>query len=259
MVFCSWQLIFLRLRSYQSASHDSQERIKERVGESHDLMVKFSADHALQLDSISDRLNTSQARIESQLQTILANQQSSKTPITSQSLDASSPEGRQTWMELGRLLRDEGITPAMVQENRGLLIYAMKTTLKNKTLLAESIPQSYVTAPEYHTDTNTPSSVNQPRSLPDLGLPPVSFPMSLLGSAPPRSSGFTDAFLERQKGEASPLDQKPNVDDGMQSLLQGMNRDDLTVELNPGDTDYFEIENFDLEDLGPNVSMIDGN
>lgn len=247
MVFCSWQLIFLRLRSYQSASHDSQEHIKERVGEFHDLMVKRSTDHALQLDSISGRLNTSQARIESQLQTILANQQRSKTPIMSQSLDASSPEGRQTWMELGRLLRDEGITPAMVQENRGLLINAMKTTLKNKTLLAESIPQSYATAPEYQADNNGTSSVSQPRNVSHLERPLASYPMNLLGSAPPRSSGFPDAFLERQNGRAGSLDQEQNINNGMQSLLQGMDHDDLSRESKPGESEYCELGAVELE------------
>lgn len=211
-------------------------------------MVKFSAEHALQLDSISDHLNTSQARIESQLQTILANQQRSKSPIMSQSLDASSPEGRQTWMELGRLLRDEGITPAMVQENRGLLIDAMKTTLKNKTFWAESIPQSYATAPEYQANNNGTSSVSQPRTVSHLEQP-VSYPMSLLGSAPPRSSGFTDAFLERQNGSASALDQSQNIDDGMQSLLQGMDHDDLSTESKAGDSEHFELGAVELEQV----------
>ncbi len=148
----------------------------------------------------------------------------------SHSLDASSPEGRQTWMELGRLLRDEGITPDMIQKNRGLLVNAMKTTLKNETVLAESIPESYATAPEYHFDSITTSSVTQPRNASHLDLPSVSSPMSLLGSAPPRSAGFTDAFFERQHGPASSLDQKENVDHGMQSLLQEMNREEVSEE-----------------------------
>ena len=269
----SSQLIFLRLRSNQRENQESHEHIKERVAESHVLLSEFSRDHglrldsfldrldtshdilaqsstnlAIQLDSVSERLDTSQARIESQLQEILANQQRSKAPILSQSLDASSPEGRQTWMELGRLLRDEGITPAMIQNNRGLLIDAMKNTLRNRTLLAESASESYVTAPEHHTDSITPSSGFRRRDLSYLGHSPILSPMSVLGSAPPRSSGFTDAFLARQKGAASSLDENQNVNDGMQSLLQGMNNGDPTEELEIGDSDYFESGDIELED-----------
>ena len=247
IVFCSWQLIFPCSRTYQSENRDFQERINERVGESQDLLVEFSTNHALQLDSISDRLGTSQARIESQLQAILANQQRSNTPITSQSLDASSPEGRQTWMELGRILRREGITPAVIQENRRLLINAMKDTLRCRTLVAESIPQSYATAPEYHTDNNISSSLSQPMSVSSPDIHPLSSSISILGSAPPRSSGFTAAFLKRQNGAATSLDRNENIDGGMQSLLQGMNRDDRTQERKQGEDEDFEIEDLNLD------------
>ena len=268
------QLIFLRLRSNQRENQKSQEHIEKRVVESHDhlaksltdhgllldsvsdrldvshdILAQFSTDHALQLDSVSERLDTSQARIESQLQAILANQQRSKTPILSQTLDASSPEGRQTWMELGRLLRDEGITPALIQSNRGLLIDAMKNTLRNEALLPESASESYATAPEHHTDSITPSSGSRQRHLSYLRHSPILSPMSVLGSAPPRSSGFTttDAFLARQKGAASSLDENQNVNDGMHSLLQGMNNGDLTQESELGDSDYFESGDIELD------------
>ena len=249
LVFCLWQLILSCFRTYQSQNQDFQESIKERIGESHDILIESTTDHALQLESISNRLDTSQARIESQLQTILANQQRSSTPIMSQSLDASSPEGRQTWMELGRLLRREGM-PAMIQENRGLLIYTMKDTLRDRTLLAESIPQSYATAPEYHTDNYTHSSLRQSMSLSPPDTHPVSSSMSILGSAPPRGSGFTAAFLERQNGAPASLDRNENVNDGMESLLQGMNRDDCTQERKRGDDDdeHFKDEDLDLEE-----------
>ena len=273
MGYGSSQLIFLCFRSNQRENQESQERIEKRVVESHDLLAEsltdngllldsisdrldtshdllaqFSTDHALQLDSVAERLDTSQARIESQLQAMLANQQRSKTPILSQSLDASSPEGRQTWMELGRLLRDEGITPAIIQSNRGLLIDAIKNTLRNETLLPESASESYATAPEHHTDSIAPSSGSRQRDTSHLGHSPILSPMSVLGSAPPSSSGFTDAFLARQTGAASPLDENQNVNDGMQSLLQGMNNSDLTEELEPGDSDYFESGDIELED-----------
>ena len=157
------QLVFLYFRSNRREIQDSHERIEKRVVESHNLLAESSTDNGRLLDSISERLDTSQARIESQLQAILANQQKSKTPILSQSLDASSPEGRQTWMELGRLLRDEGITPDMIQDNRGLLIDAMKNTLRNKTVLAESASESYATAPEHPSHSITPLSASRQR------------------------------------------------------------------------------------------------
>lgn len=266
------QLIFLCFRSNRRDNQDSQERIETRVVESHDVLVKSSKNHALrldsiidrldtshdilaqsstnhtlQLDSVSQRLDTSQARIESQLQAILANQQRSKTPILSQTLDASSPEGRQTWMELGRLLRDEGITPAMIENNRGLLIDAMKNTLRNETLLPESASESYATAPEHHTDSMIPSSGFRQRDLSYAGYSSTLSPMSILGSAPPRCSGFTDAFLARQNGAASCLDKSQNVNDGMQSLLQGMNSGDLTEDWEPCDSDCFESGYMELE------------
>ena len=164
----------------------------------------------------------------------------------SHSLDASSPEGRQTWMELGRLLRDEGITPAMIQENRGLLVNAMKATLKDETFLAESVPQSYATAPEYNVDNTITSSVTQSRNASYLGRPSLLSPMSLLGSAPPRSAGFTDAFLQQQNGAASSLDQKQNVDNGIQSLLLGMSDEEFSGE---DEQDYVELEHLELEHL----------
>lgn len=167
----------------------------------------------------------------------------------SHSLDASSPEGRQTWMELGRLLRDEGITPAMIQENRGLLVNAMKATLKDETFLAESVPQSYATAPEYNVDNSITSSVTQSRNASYLGRPSLLSPMSLLGSAPPRSAGFTDAFLQRQNGAASSLDQKQNVDNGIQSLLLGMSDEEFSGEDEQDDIDYVELEHLQLEHL----------
>ena len=204
-------------------------------------MVISSTDYAVQLDSLSARLETSQTRIEAKLQTILANQQKSKSPIMSHSLNASSPEGRQTWMELGRLLRDEGITPAMIQRNRGLLVNAMKTTLEDQTFSAESIPESYATAPEYRIDNITLSSVTQPRNASTLGFPSVLSSISILGSAPPPSAGFTDLFLERQNNAASSLDQKENVDDGMRSLLQGMSREELDEGYQQDDIDDVQL------------------
>ena len=41
--------------------------------------------------------------------------------------------------------RSEGITSAIIQENGGLLVNAMKKTFKDKNVSAESISESYVT------------------------------------------------------------------------------------------------------------------
>ena len=144
-------------------------------------------------------------------------------------------------MELGRLLRDEGITPAMIQENRELLVNAMKSTLK-----AESIPESFVTAPEYSLN-SYPSSVTVQRNVSCLDSPSAFSSISLLGSAPSRSTGFTDAFLERQNSAPGSLNLKQNVDNGMQSLLQGMDDGDSGVGNKHDGIDDTELENIELE------------
>ena len=173
----------------------------------------------------------------------------------SHSLDASSPEGRQTWIELGRLLRDEGIKQAMIQENRELLVNAMKSTLKNETL-AESVPESYATAPEYNSNKNI-LSVTEQRNASHRGFPPASSQISLLGSAPPRGAGFTDVFLQRQSSPASSLDQRQNVDNGMRSLLQGMSDEDSTVQKRQDDRDDVQLENLEREAYSLDDSSFD--
>ena len=148
-------------------------------------------------------------------------------------------------MELGRLLRDEGITPAMIRANRELLVNAMKSTLKTG-----SVPESFVTAPEYNLN-SYPLSVTEQRNASCLGSPSAFSSISLLGSAPPRSAGFTDAFLERESNVASSLSQKPNLDNGMRSLLQGMNGEDDSVEESDDEMDDIELEDVDDEDVQP--------
>ena len=118
----------------------------------------------------------------------------------------------------------------------------MKNILKKEMDVAESIPRSYATAPEYPTDNSITSSVTQPRNASRLDLPSASSPLSLLGSAPPRSASFTDAFLERQHGATSSLNQEQNVDDGMKSLLQGMSREDFSEEYKPSGFDDVGME-----------------
>lgn len=169
------------------------------------------------------RLEGSQARMEVQLQEILAFQQKQGGSTTSQSLDASSPEGRQTWMNLGRLLREDGITPAMIEENRELLIHAIKTSLERKSWSAESSESSYRTAREYsvgeYSGSSTRSSkVTYATNTLDPGLRSI----NLLSSAPQREATFPDALLERYGDLASSLDERENLETGMKSLLQGM-------------------------------------
>lgn len=152
-------------------------------------------------------------------------------------------------MEIGRLLRDEGITPDMIRQNRELLVNVMKTTLKNEASLAESMPQSYATAPEYPVDNDTTSSFTRSRNLSHQCLPSVLSPLGLLGSAPPRDSVFTDSFFNKHNGVTSSLDQKHNVDDGMQSLLQGMDRQEFNGRLKQDDDDYLESEDAELKEI----------
>lgn len=189
----------------------------------------------------SDRVEQSQARIEDMLQQILAPQRR-PSPILSQSLDASSPEGRETWMNLGRLLRTEGITPQMIRENRDTLIMSMKTTLRKEEL--SSTHDSYHTAFESlparsvhpaDADDGTRSLNEYPHSQ----LPP----MHILGSAPPSRATFTDEFLARHKGPGELLDKQENIDDGVQSLLAAMGTDQTDIEVNenvPEDEIYLE-------------------
>ncbi|CAF9914242.1 MAG: hypothetical protein ALECFALPRED_009505 [Alectoria fallacina] len=116
-----------------------------------------------------------------------------------------------------QLLRDEGITPAMIQKNRGLLVNAVKATLKDEIFFLGRIGTTVIRdragiqcRQQHHVERHS----IEKRILPG---PPFSLisPKSLLGSAPPRSASFTDAFLQRQNGAASSLDQKQNVENGI--------------------------------------------
>lgn len=153
-------------------------------------------------------------------------------------------------MNLGRLLRAEGITPAIIDQNRDLLVKAMRTSLEQGQSLAESIPESYQTAPEW---SFSPKFESYPASFKNISSPHTlsktqfSYPNStmLLGSAPPRNATFSDAFLERHNGKASSLDQSQNVADGIESLFDGMNH------IGQRDDDYDEgdeIEGTELPD-----------
>ena len=190
------------------------------------------------LEAASERLEKKQMQMEEQLRMILASKRR-HDPLSSDSLDASSPEGRETWMNLGRLLRKEGITPIMIKQNRDVLVKAMKTSLD--VGYSPSTPESYQTALESLSDFDRRSSIKDRRNIPsDDTFSPQQSSIGLLGSAPPRGATFTDDFLRRQNGPARSLDQKQNVEEGMQSLLQGMGLIDLDA----------DVEEDEIEDAG---------
>ena len=175
------------------------------------------------------RIEESQSRWEDQLQQILAVRRA--TPLLSHSLDASSPEGRQTWMELGRLLREEGITPSAIKENREKLIAAMKNAL------AESFPESFHTVKEYFSATGS------------IATPPLDSVTSLGFGPPSPQNGamFPLSFLERHPSDESSLDRHSNVVTGMDSLMLGMENYD-------NESSDFEDQEPDLEDLALDLS-----
>ena len=164
------------------------------------------------LEKTTSRIENASSRTEQQLQSILAFQRRHENHLLSQSLDASSPEGRETWMKLGRLLRSEGIIPAMVNQNPHDLVRAMKKILQGS--LASSLSDSYHTASEYF-----------PQAHSHAALASTQCSIDILGSAPsrgPSGATFSDVFLERHKNVTEPLDQQENVENGISSLLQGM-------------------------------------
>ena len=173
-------------------------------------------------------VEASQLRIEQQLQNVLSAQRRRQSPISSRSLDNSSPEGRETWMNLGRLMRDEGITPAMINDNRDVLIKAMKSVLREG--IASNQSESYHTAFE-----SISRSHNGPIPL-RQGLSGTSSTSSsrrtyytCQTSAPLLGATFTEDFLARHKEPSDCLDQPENVEEGMRTLLFGM-CDDEDVE-----------------------------
>jgi hypothetical protein len=131
-------------------------------------------------------------------------------------------------MNLGRTLREEGITPRMIKKNQNLLIRAMKDTLCNKASPSGSLNESYQTAFEYHVtspdDEALSASVNQTEGR--LLSQPYTSPhdsVSLFGSAPPSVATFSSEFLQRHVSSTGPLDHDQNIASGIKSLLQGMN------------------------------------
>lgn len=218
-------------RSEQSSIQDSQTRLETSHAQLRDVLTESHSNigtSQTQIKSATERLEESQAQIIMQLQEIIAAQQQQPIPALSHSLDASSPEGRQTWMNLGRVLRAEGITPAMIEENHDLLVSAMKTQLSLDVVADES----YRTAPEYPGDRPVDLGAGSSMSLfASFNSNPYRETCSIpiLGSAPPSVAAFPAEFLRRQGASAGTLDHKENVEHGMESLLQGMGMDESQI------------------------------
>ena len=176
--------------------------------------------------------------MEAQMRALLESQQRDYSRTQSYSLDASSPEGRQTWMDLGRLLRAQGITPAMIEQNQELLVSAMKTFLQE----GRSPAQSYRTAPQsFEDDYDRRGNAQSQQSMVESSTLAST---SLLGSAPVPGATFSRAFLERHNGAARSLDKEQNVKEGMNPLLKGM---DTEERADFGDTK--ESEAIDMQDM----------
>ena len=121
-------------------------------------------------------------------------------------------------MELGRLLRDEGISPGVIRDNNGLLILTMKKALEENIALSEA--SSFRTALEFQ----SPSSIRASRR----NEPQADVSLSLLGSAPAKNESLFDRSMASQTRPVSFLDRNGNVNEGMQSLIEGMESTQLT-------------------------------
>lgn len=159
-------------------------------------------------------------------------------------------------MNLGRLLRTEGITPQIIKENRELLIKSMKITLENKGL--SSGTSSYHTAFESISARSTNSTISETALL-NSGASSRSKVSSkqILGSALPSRATFTDEFLARHRGPEGLLDMRDNIDDGLQTLLAGMGADQDATETDSYDQD--DLINFegssDLQSQTPAIRL----
>ncbi|KAL8830178.1 MAG: hypothetical protein Q9191_001574 [Dirinaria sp. TL-2023a] len=171
--------------------------------------------------STASALRESQIRMESQLKEILKAQSRQSNPVLAGSLDASSPEGRQTWMELGRLLREEGITPHVISENKSLLIQAMKKSLEEVAASLETA--SFKTAPENQSVSSPPSQSVKALLGPENSI-------SLLSSAPTLGATFPDHFLTRPGKVTDYLEHEENIEHGMRSLMGGMTETSFSAE-----------------------------
>ena len=196
------------VRQTQDRIEAATIHLSERITRFHEAVQISQSQH----DSSSSRLEQSQTRIERQLQQILEARSRHTSPLISKSMDASSPDGRQTWMELGRLLRDEGITPEVISDNKSLLVKTMKKALENSVVSSQAA--SFSTAQEFQ-------SCRSERDLrSDAILSNAS--MHLLGSSPRPDKTFLDRFQVPRDKCSESLERKENIDDGMKILIKSM-------------------------------------
>ena len=202
-------------------------------------------------------LEDGQFRMESMLSYFLATQQSNGTPITSCSLESSSPEGIDACRSLYRALRKEGISSKKITDNQQILVKAMKRTLGTSEAEAQSLAStfcsSYRTAPEYIDNSILSCSRGRTSALVDMtqGFMPSSaeFTMSIYGSAPPTAPTFPQAFLERSSPRA--LEAEDDLND-----YQDQDSDDFYTRqysADNRDSEYADAERVEKTDLGPDL------
>ncbi|KAG8528266.1 uncharacterized protein KY384_007183 [Bacidia gigantensis] len=173
--------------------------------------------------------------MEQQLQDILASLNQDQSLILSQSLDASSPEGRDTWMMLGKRLKVEGITSKQIQKHSIELVNAIKTTIGQL-----SSPESYETAPEYFGRSHEmPHSVTT--SVPDGSI--ASF-----GSGPQRGALFPSQLTANVDFRSKDWTAESNIQCGVTSLLRGLESRDTE------DTDPLSLDTSKTTDVGDTPS-----
>ena len=193
----------------QCRIEDSQTKVIDKITDSHISSEQFQEQARLTASALQE----SQTRIEDQLQRILKAQTRHTDSIFSGSLDASSPEGRQTWMELGRLLREEGITPKVVSKNKNLLIQNIKKSLEEMATSVDTA--SFRTALE-HQSLFTPA-----RSHANAYLD-TDYSISLLGSAPSLGATFPEHPVACSIQHSIHLELEDNIENGMKALVGGM-------------------------------------
>ena len=185
---------------------------------------------------VSARLEDSQSRIERQLKELLASDRRRSSRLVSRSLDASSPEGRGTWMMLGRLLRDEGITPKDIKAHKDKLVLAMKNAMA-------PLSQEGASLSSYHTATEGSYATRQDN------VDFAACQITTLSSKPREGSYFPPSIADRAHGIPGAWTEDDNVEKGMRSLLDGM--DDLEEDQDKSNLDglaFGDLEGQTMED-----------
>ena len=114
-------------------------------------------------------------------------------------------------MNLGMILRNEGITPRMIEKNRSLLIKVMKESLDHEASIANSFNGSYQTALEYPIAGSDTEVRNRsvPHNQENFSVESCTISerdsATLFGSAPPSVTAFSSGFLQRYSMDADPL------------------------------------------------------